>query len=97
MVYVCIVTPFTPHRAPWVKNVWFFGKSYIIPNVDSVVVGGTAQKGNWDLNVSREDTKNIMDGACELFPSLRDAPMVRRRRRRGIIRIVVVMIVIIIL
>ena len=26
--------------APWIKDVWFFGTSYLIPNVDCVVLGG---------------------------------------------------------
>jgi glycine/D-amino acid oxidase-like deaminating enzyme len=29
-------------KAPWMNNVFFWGTSYIIPNVDSVVLGGTA-------------------------------------------------------
>ena len=35
-MYVCMYA-----RAPWIKDVWFFGSSYVIPNVDSVVLGGT--------------------------------------------------------
>ena len=39
-------------KAPWMNNVFFWGTSYIIPNVDCVVLGGTAQKGDWNLQVS---------------------------------------------
>ncbi|RYG67980.1 FAD-binding oxidoreductase [archaeon] len=60
-------------RAPWMKNVWFFGKTYIIPNLDNVVVGFTAQKGNWDTKVNIEDTKNILDNCAKVFPSIKEA------------------------
>lgn len=58
------------------KCVWFFGSSYIIPNVDTVVLGGTAQRGSWDTNNSVEDCKKILDDICEVFPALRNAPVV---------------------
>jgi D-amino-acid oxidase len=62
-------------KAPWINNVWFFGTSYIIPNVDTVVLGGTAQKGNWDTTVSLADTEKILGDIAEVFPSIRDAPI----------------------
>ena len=62
-------------KAPWIKNVWFFGTSYLIPNIDSVVVGGTAQKGDWNTVPSIQDTEKIMNDVCTLFPSLRNAPV----------------------
>lgn len=58
------------------KNVWFFGSSYIIPNVDTVVLGGTAQKGDWNTNVDLKDTERILNDICEVFPALRTAPIV---------------------
>lgn len=58
------------------KNVYFFGTSYVIPNVDSVVIGGTTQKGDWNTNVSLDDTKKILDDICEVFPAFRDAHIV---------------------
>lgn len=61
-------------KAPWIKNVWIFGQHYLIPQLDTVVVGGTAQKGSWDESVSEEDTEKIL-GACRVFPSLRTAPI----------------------
>ena len=57
------------------KNVWSFDSSYIIPNVDSVVLGGTADKGNFDTAVSHADTTRILDGICDLFPAIRSAPV----------------------
>ena len=63
-------------KAPWMNNVWFFGTSYIIPNVDSVVLGGTTQKDNWNTNVSLDDTETIISNISEVFPSIRNAPIV---------------------
>ena len=62
-------------KAPWIKNVWFFGSTYLIPQIDSVVVGGTAQKGDWNTTPSLKDTERIMNDACSLFPSLRNVPV----------------------
>eukprot|EP01041_Mallomonas_annulata_P011825 gene11825-24790_t len=63
-------------HAPWIKRAYFYGTSYLIPNVDTVVVGGTAQKGDWNTSVSDEDTETILEKACQLFPSLRGAKVV---------------------
>jgi len=63
-------------RAPWLKDVWFFGSSYIIPNVDTVVLGGTAGKGDWSTAVSLQDTETILSNIEKVFPSIRDAPIV---------------------
>ena len=64
-------------KAPWMNNVVFWGTSYIIPNVDTVVLGGTAQKGNWDTTVSEADTTRIMDDVCVLYPAMREAKIER--------------------
>lgn len=64
------------YRAPWLKDVWFFGSSYIIPNVDTVVLGGTAGKGDWSTAVSLQDTETILSNIEKVFPSIRDAPIV---------------------
>jgi glycine/D-amino acid oxidase-like deaminating enzyme len=65
------------YRAPWMKSIWMFGSSYIIPNVDNVVVGGTTQKDNWSTAVSIEDTNTILSRVSELFPAVAQAPIVR--------------------
>jgi hypothetical protein len=64
------------YRAPWLKDIWFFGTSYIIPQVDTVVLGGTAGKGDWSTTVSLSDTKTILDNIAKVFPSIYDAPIV---------------------
>ena len=63
-------------RAPWLKDIWFIGSSYIIPNVDTVVLGGTAEKGNWSTTVSLKDTETILANIAKVFPSIYDAPIV---------------------
>jgi glycine/D-amino acid oxidase-like deaminating enzyme len=49
------------YRAPWMKNVMFWEKSYIIPNIDTVVLGGTADKGEWDTSPSLKCTERILN------------------------------------
>jgi hypothetical protein len=66
---VCLFV--TISRAPWMKNVWFWGKSYIIPNVDNIVIGGTQEKGCWDTTPSITDTNRILNDVGELFPALK--------------------------
>ena len=63
-------------HAPWVNNVFFWGSSYIIPNVDSVVLGGTAQRDDWDTNPREADTAKILADVCDLFPAMKDARVV---------------------
>ena len=62
-------------KAPWMNNIFFWGTSYIIPNLDSVVLGGTAQRGNWDTSVYQSDTDKILSDVYELFPSMKVAPI----------------------
>jgi hypothetical protein len=62
--------------APLMQSIWFFGTSYVAPNIDSVVCGGTSQVNNWDTTESLEDSKKIMDDIYEMFPSVIDAPKV---------------------
>ena len=56
--------------------IWFWNTSYIIPNMDTIVCGGTAQEDDWNLTESIDDTKKIMGDICERFPSLIQAPVV---------------------
>ena len=59
--------------APFVENIYFFNKSYFIPNVDSLVVGGTAQKGDWSTEPRQEDTDRILNDAIAFFPQIATA------------------------
>jgi D-amino-acid oxidase len=63
--------------APWIKHAVMTANHYILPNSDSVVLGGTKQVGNWNREVNSEDSKNIMDNCCDIYPSLRSAQIIR--------------------
>ena len=63
-------------RAPWLKSVWAFGSAYIIPNVDTVVIGGTADMGCWSTELSDRDSEKILAEVAEVFPSVRLADVV---------------------
>lgn len=51
--------------------------NYIIPNVHSVVIGGTHQEGDFDCSVREEDSKHIYDGCCRVMPSLKAGEIIR--------------------
>jgi glycine/D-amino acid oxidase-like deaminating enzyme len=63
--------------ASWMKNIWFFDTSYIIPNVTNVVLGGTADVNNWDDKSPVEaTTTKIVDDISVLFPAMKSAQVV---------------------
>ncbi|KAK9834994.1 hypothetical protein WJX81_002770 [Elliptochloris bilobata] len=65
-------------RAPWVKANYFVDEdNYILPNLDTVVLGGTAQYGDTDLEPREEDRRHIWEGVLRMMPSLRGAPVER--------------------
>ena len=65
-------------RAPWVRHyINRDGGTYIIPNTDTVVLGGITQKGNWSLEPTEEDRRGILERCYEILPSLRKAPILR--------------------
>ncbi|CAL8467744.1 g7282 [Coccomyxa elongata] len=61
-------------RAPWIKSNYFVDESnYIIPQSDTVVLGGTAQRGDTDLQPREEDRQHIWQGCLRMMPSLAQA------------------------
>ncbi|CAG7827846.1 unnamed protein product [Allacma fusca] len=50
---------------------------YVIPNQDSVTLGGTHQENDWNRNPYPEDTKFIKEGCEKLYPTLKQAKLVR--------------------
>lgn len=63
-------------RAPWVKANCFVNEdNYILPNLDTVVLGGTAQVGDTDLAPREADRRHIWEGALRMAPSLAGAPV----------------------
>jgi len=62
--------------APWLRKVVLDDKddgNYVIPNLNSVVVGGTHQDGDWDRTPRVEDRDFILAGGTAIEPSLRGA------------------------
>eukprot|EP01024_Parvocaulis_polyphysoides_P056828 TRINITY_DN60208_c0_g1_i1.p2 TRINITY_DN60208_c0_g1~~TRINITY_DN60208_c0_g1_i1.p2 ORF type:complete len:231 (+),score=61.38 TRINITY_DN60208_c0_g1_i1:114-806(+) len=65
-------------KAPQVSGVWFMDeKAYIITNVDTIVLGGTQQKGDWNTQNDQQDVQNILKNVRELVPSLEGAEIVK--------------------
>ncbi|XP_036361766.1 D-amino-acid oxidase-like isoform X2 [Octopus sinensis] len=64
-------------NAPWIKHFYFSDEAtkplYIFPTKNYVVMGGTAQKGNWDTTPNEQDQRHILDGCARIVPSLKDA------------------------
>ncbi|RUS84251.1 hypothetical protein EGW08_008003 [Elysia chlorotica] len=69
-------------KAPWIKHFYIFDEHlsehpYILPGVDFVTVGGTAQAGDWNTQSDPEDARRIWNNAVERFPPLRHATPLR--------------------
>lgn len=63
-------------RAPWVKANYFVNEdNYILPNLDTVVLGGTAQVGDTDLAPREADRRHIWQGVLRMVLSLKGAPV----------------------
>jgi glycine/D-amino acid oxidase-like deaminating enzyme len=64
-------------RAPWITQCVFAAfpdeTAYIIPNREWVVLGGTGQVGDWNLNASLTDAEGILDRCSQVLPSLKQA------------------------
>ncbi|CAF3895781.1 unnamed protein product [Adineta steineri] len=63
-------------HAPWIKSVYVFdtdeGMGYIIPQADSVVLGGTFQLNDWNTNIDENDTQKILRTCIKCLPALED-------------------------
>lgn len=64
-------------KAPWAYTCIQDDDNYIIPNQDSVVLGGTHQEHDYNLNPDSKDTEFILVGCSSLYPSLKQAPILR--------------------
>lgn len=64
--------------APWLKNFIRVGDAttYIYPGIHSVTVGGTAQQGDWHLQVDAGDREGILERCRRLEPSISKARVV---------------------
>jgi glycine/D-amino acid oxidase-like deaminating enzyme len=63
--------------APGVECCYFFDDGYVIPTVGDVVVGGTAQRGDWNEEVDVADGIAILASAVEVLPGLHGLPVSR--------------------
>ena len=48
----------------------------VLRRFKDVVVGGTAQLGNWDTNVDEKETKEILDRVSEFEPTIKNATII---------------------
>ncbi|XP_045400133.1 D-aspartate oxidase isoform X1 [Lemur catta] len=68
-------------QAPWVKHFIRDGSglTYIYPGISHVTLGGTRQKGDWNLSPDAEISRDIFSRCCALEPSLRGACDIREK------------------
>lgn len=50
--------------------------AYIVPRSEDVVLGGVAQQGNWNLNLSDEDHDSILEKCGSIIPELKNAEVI---------------------
>mmetsp|Transcript_16734 Transcript_16734/g.50002 ORF Transcript_16734/g.50002 Transcript_16734/m.50002 type:complete len:383 (-) Transcript_16734:722-1870(-) len=64
-------------KAPWIKCYYNVnGESYIIPNIDTVVLGGTSTYTYEPKEADPADRQRILNNVCAHLPSLRQAEVV---------------------
>ena len=51
--------------------------SYILVNTETVVLGGTKYYGDWNLEVSAEDSEKIWKNTRHIAPSLKEATWIK--------------------
>ena len=66
--------------APWIYEIVLDDSddgNYIIPNCETVILGGTHQMNDFNRNVNEKDSKFIFDGCQKIMPSLKRAENAR--------------------
>ncbi|KAL4675976.1 hypothetical protein H8959_010121 [Pygathrix nigripes] len=68
-------------QAPWVEHFIRDGSglTYIYPGTSHVTLGGTRQKGDWNLSPDAENSREILSRCCALEPSLHRACNIREK------------------
>ncbi|XP_004422267.2 PREDICTED: D-aspartate oxidase [Ceratotherium simum simum] len=68
-------------QAPWLKHFIRDGSglTYIYPGASDVTLGGTRQKGDWNLSPDAETSRDIFSRCCALEPSLHGARNMREK------------------
>ncbi|KAK9806033.1 hypothetical protein WJX73_007439 [Symbiochloris irregularis] len=65
-------------RAPWIQSAYFEDDEfYVLPNHDTVVLGGTGHIGDSNLEPRQKDRDHIWQGVLRLLPSLAKATVER--------------------
>ncbi|XP_055999307.1 D-amino-acid oxidase-like isoform X6 [Ostrea edulis] len=65
-------------KAPWIKHFYIDidrnnDVTYILPGIETVVLGGTAQDGDWNTEDDQADIDGIMERCLKVMPSLKDS------------------------
>ena len=55
------------------------GPTYVVPREHDIVVGGTAEEGDWSRTPSPELARGILERATRLVPALREAKVLRHK------------------
>ncbi|XP_043279126.1 D-aspartate oxidase isoform X2 [Venturia canescens] len=67
-------------EAPWALGVFIEEDSpgnYIIPNIETVIIGGTATPNDYDTNIRATETNFILKGCSRISPALEDSKVVK--------------------
>ncbi|OXU29069.1 hypothetical protein TSAR_011175 [Trichomalopsis sarcophagae] len=68
-------------KAPWMYETFTeedCDGNYVIPNMESVVLGGTHQENDFNISVCPNDSKFILDGCKRLYPSLHNGKVLKK-------------------
>ncbi|XP_008202302.1 D-aspartate oxidase [Nasonia vitripennis] len=68
-------------KAPWMFETFLEEDdegNYVIPNMESVVLGGTHQENDFSVSVCPNDLKFILNGCKRLYPSLDNAEVLKK-------------------
>ncbi|XP_017479610.1 PREDICTED: D-aspartate oxidase-like [Rhagoletis zephyria] len=57
-------------RAPWIRHAVMAGPSYILPNRDCVILGGTKELANYNLSPDPATAELILRDCAQVVPSL---------------------------
>uniref|UniRef100_A0A1I8AVP2 DAO domain-containing protein n=1 Tax=Steinernema glaseri TaxID=37863 RepID=A0A1I8AVP2_9BILA len=67
-------------KCPSMKHFYIFnGQFHCFPNSDTVVLGGTKDKGDFDLSIRASDTQLILSETLKYLPQLKKAEIVQQR------------------
>ncbi|KAF5285526.1 hypothetical protein FQA39_LY16591 [Lamprigera yunnana] len=62
-------------HAPWLFHTIQDDENYVVTNHTSIVLGGTEQMGDTDMNPRKSDTDTILKCAYNFVPALKNAPL----------------------